>query len=79
MARVSWIYVTSAISSAAVINIGSASGNSGELALTAYGSTKSAVIGFSRYVATQYGKQGVRCNSISPGVILTDSESSVRS
>jgi NAD(P)-dependent dehydrogenase (short-subunit alcohol dehydrogenase family) len=39
--------------------------------LTAYGTTKAAVIGLTRYVAAQHGKQGVRCNAIAPGVIRT--------
>jgi len=37
----------------------------------AYGTSKLGVIGLTRYVATAYGKQGVRCNAIAPGVILT--------
>jgi NAD(P)-dependent dehydrogenase (short-subunit alcohol dehydrogenase family) len=54
-----------------IINTASIGGLSGGKALTAYGTTKSAVIGLTRYIAAQHGKQGVRCNAIAPGVIQT--------
>ncbi|EIT70773.1 MULTISPECIES: SDR family NAD(P)-dependent oxidoreductase [Hydrocarboniphaga] len=38
---------------------------------TAYAATKGGVQAFSRSVAVQYGKQGVRCNTIAPGLIMT--------
>ena len=38
----------------------------------AYGCTKASVIALTKYIATQMGKQRVRCNTISPGAILTD-------
>ncbi|SHK33222.1 NAD(P)-dependent dehydrogenase, short-chain alcohol dehydrogenase family [Pseudonocardia thermophila] len=54
-----------------IINMASIAGLRGGTALTAYGSTKAAVIGLTRFVAAQYGKQGVRCNAIAPGLIQT--------
>jgi NAD(P)-dependent dehydrogenase (short-subunit alcohol dehydrogenase family) len=54
-----------------IINMASIGGLSGGKALTAYGTTKAAVIGLTRYVAAQHGKEGVRCNAIAPGVIQT--------
>jgi hypothetical protein len=42
-----------------------------ELVRSAYGTSKAAVIGFTRNVATQYGKQGVRCVAVVPGLIMT--------
>lgn len=54
-----------------IINMASIGGLSGGPALTCYGSSKAAVIGFTRYVAAQGGKKGVRCNAIAPGVIQT--------
>ena len=55
-----------------IINIASDSGLAGDSALVAYGSSKAAVVNFTRYVAAQYGRQGVRCNTICPGPIATD-------
>lgn len=54
-----------------IVNMASVGGMRGSSALTAYGTTKAAVIGFTRFVAAQHGKQGVRCNAIAPGVIRT--------
>jgi len=55
-----------------IINRASIGGLGGSPALTAYGTTKAAIIGFTRYVAAQHGKQGIRCNAIAPGVIQTE-------
>lgn len=54
-----------------IINTASNSGVAGDLARIAYGASKGAIITLSKYVATQYGKQNIRCNSVSPGVVLT--------
>ncbi|MFC5747884.1 SDR family NAD(P)-dependent oxidoreductase [Actinomadura rugatobispora] len=55
----------------AVINTSSGSGLAGDLRNPAYGASKAALINLTWYVATQYGKQGVRCNAITPGFIVT--------
>ena len=52
-----------------VINTASGSGLAGDLRNPAYGASKAAVISFTQYVATEFGKQGVRCNAITPGFI----------
>ncbi|MES2263887.1 MAG: SDR family oxidoreductase [Pseudomonadota bacterium] len=54
-----------------IINTVSNSGLVGDTARIAYGSSKAGAIALTRYVATQYGRLGIRCNAISPGVILT--------
>lgn len=54
-----------------IINTASNSGTAGDLARIAYGASKGGIITLSKYVATQYGKQNIRCNSIAPGVVLT--------
>jgi len=54
-----------------IINTASNSGIAGDLARVAYGASKGGIITLSKYVATQYGKQNIRCNSVSPGVVLT--------
>jgi len=39
----------------------------------AYGTTKAAVIGFTKAIAADYVKEGVRCNAVCPGTIDTPS------
>jgi 2-keto-3-deoxy-L-fuconate dehydrogenase len=39
----------------------------------AYGATKAAVIGFTKAVAADYVKQGIRCNAVCPGTVDTPS------
>ncbi len=55
-----------------IINTASDSGLAGDIARVAYGTSKGAVITLTKYIAVQYGRQGIRCNAIAPGVILTD-------
>jgi NAD(P)-dependent dehydrogenase (short-subunit alcohol dehydrogenase family) len=55
----------------AVVNIASVSGMAGELGLTAYGISKAAVIQLTRAVATQYGRDGIRCNAVAPAYVTT--------
>ncbi len=54
-----------------IVNTSSASGSTGDLALPAYSASKAGLNSLTRSVATQYGKQGIRCNAIAPGVIET--------
>jgi NAD(P)-dependent dehydrogenase (short-subunit alcohol dehydrogenase family) len=42
-----------------------------DLIYTAYGVSKAGLITLTKYIATQYGKYGIRCNAISPGLIGT--------
>lgn len=53
-----------------VINTGSGAGLAGDLGHPAYGASKAALVSLTRYVATEFGQQGVRCNAISPGFIV---------
>jgi 2-keto-3-deoxy-L-fuconate dehydrogenase len=39
----------------------------------AYGTTKAAVIGFTKAIAADYVKQGIRCNCVCPGTVDTPS------
>jgi NAD(P)-dependent dehydrogenase (short-subunit alcohol dehydrogenase family) len=57
--------------SGSIINIASEAGTAGQPVLTAYGISKAAVIQFTRSVAVQYGKRGIRCNAIAPAVTKT--------
>lgn len=54
-----------------VVNMASASGLQGDVVRGAYGTSKAAIVGFTRYVATQYGRFGVRCVGIAPGMMAT--------
>lgn len=49
----------------------SVSGMTGELHLTVYGAAKAAMNQVVRNVSTQFGKQGIRCNAVAPGLILS--------
>jgi NAD(P)-dependent dehydrogenase (short-subunit alcohol dehydrogenase family) len=55
-----------------IIHSSSGFGLLGETTLTAYGSSKAALINLSRFIATQYGKQRVRSNVIAIGFVLSD-------
>jgi NAD(P)-dependent dehydrogenase (short-subunit alcohol dehydrogenase family) len=54
-----------------IINTSSGAASLGGLTGTAYASSKAAVNCLTQYVATQYGKRGIRCNAILPGLIMT--------
>lgn len=54
----------------AIVNMASVSGLVGVDVNAAYGSSKAAVIGLTRYVATRFGAAGIRCNAVAPGLIL---------
>lgn len=54
-----------------IINMSSTRAALGAADLAAYGASKAAVDSFTRYVATQFGSSGVRCNAIQPGYIET--------
>ncbi|MBJ21508.1 MAG: SDR family oxidoreductase [bacterium] len=54
-----------------IINTSSGAALLGGLTGTAYATSKAAVNCLTQYVATQYGKQGIRCNAILPGLIMT--------
>lgn len=54
-----------------IVNIGSMASCGGDLGSTAYACAKAGVDMLTKYVALQYGKEGVRCNCIRPGLIVT--------
>lgn len=56
----------------AIINIGSISGNVADPELALYNASKAFVHGLTRSIATDHGKDGVRCNAICPGWIMTE-------
>ena len=56
----------------AIVNFGSVSGMTGYEFEIGYGSSKWAVIGMTKNVANEYGKYGIRSNSVSPGWVDTN-------
>jgi NAD(P)-dependent dehydrogenase (short-subunit alcohol dehydrogenase family) len=55
-----------------IINMSSGAALKGDRTRTAYGVSKAGVHALSMYVATSHGKQGIRVNTIVPGLIITD-------
>lgn len=54
-----------------IINTVSVGGLAGDTLQCAYGAAKAAVIRLTQYIATQYGKKGIRCNAVAPGAVMT--------
>ena len=55
-----------------IINMSSGASLKGDRTRTAYGVAKAGVNTLTMYVATSHGKQGVRVNTVVPGLIITD-------
>ena len=55
----------------AIVLVSSGSASIGEHRRVAYGVSKAAVEQLARHVATRYGRDGIRCNVVAPGFILT--------
>src|SRR4051794_13499347 len=54
-----------------IVNTSSGASLGGDLGHTAYGVSKAAINALTRYTAAQYGKAGVRCNAVAPGLVVT--------
>jgi NAD(P)-dependent dehydrogenase (short-subunit alcohol dehydrogenase family) len=54
-----------------IINMSSGSSRLGDLERSAYGASKAGVNALTLYVATQHGRDRIRCNTILPGLVLT--------
>lgn len=57
--------------SGSIINTASVAGLIAFPGLSAYCASKAAVLGLTRSTAIEYGRSGVRCNAICPGVVKT--------
>lgn len=55
-----------------IVNIASTSGVAGQEGQTNYSASKGGIIAFSKAVAKEYAKYGIRCNAVAPGFIETD-------
>jgi NAD(P)-dependent dehydrogenase (short-subunit alcohol dehydrogenase family) len=57
--------------SGAIVMTSSTQARAADVGWASYGIAKAGVEALTRYVATQYGPQGVRCNCVAPGVTAT--------
>lgn len=55
-----------------IVNIGSISGNTADPSMALYNASKAFVHGLTRSIAVDHGRDGIRCNAICPGWIMTD-------
>lgn len=55
-----------------IINTSSGASLRADLFRPAYAASKAAINMLTEYVAAQYGKKGVRCNAVSPGLVVTE-------
>ena len=53
-----------------IINTSSNAAGAGDSSRIAYGSSKGAILVMTKYIATQHGRENIRCNAIMPGLIL---------
>lgn len=56
----------------AIVSTSSVSALVGDDVRAAYGASKAAVIALTRYVASMYGRHGIRCNAVAPGLVMSD-------
>jgi glucose 1-dehydrogenase len=74
--RATWLMAKAAFpalkeSGGAIVAVGSMSGSNAHAGLGAYGPTKAAVIMLARVLAQELGPDGIRVNSVSPGMVRT--------
>lgn len=62
-----------------IVNVSSEASFRGSAAGVAYTASKHAVNGFTRSVAVCYAANGIRCNAVAPGGVLTNVDGSFRS
>lgn len=55
-----------------IINVSSNAALAGQETTMAYGASKAGVNVLTQYVATAYGKRGIRCNAIAPGLVVSN-------
>ena len=54
-----------------IINMSSGASLAGDVTRLAYSAAKAGVNALTRSIATMYGKQGLRCNAVAPGLVLS--------
>jgi NAD(P)-dependent dehydrogenase (short-subunit alcohol dehydrogenase family) len=63
----------------AIVNTASVGAMHGGDDHASYGASKAAVISLTRYVASMYGPEQIRCNAVAPGLILSETAKEVLS
>jgi NAD(P)-dependent dehydrogenase (short-subunit alcohol dehydrogenase family) len=63
--------------SGAIVNTASAASHAAGEAFSAYAAAKGGVLALTRSVALDYGRQGIRCNCVSPGFTRTPATASI--
>jgi NAD(P)-dependent dehydrogenase (short-subunit alcohol dehydrogenase family) len=63
----------------AIVNMSSTAAKHGGDDHAAYGVSKSAIESLTRYVASMYGRDRIRCNAVAPGLILSETSLAVLS
>ena len=74
--RATWLLAQAAhsalaASQGAIVAVGSMSGSNAHAGLGAYGPSKAAVIMLARVLAQEFGPDGIRVNTVSPGMVRT--------
>ncbi|MCJ1442461.1 MAG: hypothetical protein MMC23_002956 [Stictis urceolatum] len=64
--------------SGSIINVASVAGYSGAAAGIAYTASKHGLVGATKNVAWRFRDEGIRCNAIAPGGVMTNIQSSVQ-
>lgn len=71
--------IMTAAGSGTIVNVSSEAGLRPSASGAAYTSSKHGLIGLTKSVAFFYGPQGIRCNSVAPGAVMTNIEAPFRS
>ncbi|MEM7223287.1 MAG: SDR family NAD(P)-dependent oxidoreductase [Pseudomonadota bacterium] len=56
----------------AIVNIGSTASLGAEPGFGAYTATKHGLVGLTKTIAAEFGPDGIRCNAVCPGFVMTD-------
>ena len=57
----------------AIVNVSTNASIAGDAGRVAYAAAKASINSLTQSIATQYGKRGIRCNAILPGLVLSPS------
>jgi NAD(P)-dependent dehydrogenase (short-subunit alcohol dehydrogenase family) len=57
-----------------IVNTTSGAAFAGEPTRPAYAASKAAINTLTRHIASKWGKEGIRCNAVSPGTVLTKTQ-----